>query len=160
MAGAAGQWLVETAYAAETITGLLAAGVEVAELSRHATRLREFLAPHANRLVITGIAVTLKGCVAHYLGLLAAAQGDQAAAETYLRQAVTVHERLGAVSLALASRLALRRISGADDDAATEAYERGLVGLVPNAALPTLVRDGPMWIVSSAAACSIEGAHS
>jgi hypothetical protein len=57
-------------------------------------RYRNRLAPFRDQFVISHS--TVVGAVAHYLGLLAAAAGDQRAARDYLEQALSMHERLEA----------------------------------------------------------------
>ena len=58
--------------------------------------LYELLAPYAGTQVGCGAWVAYCGAVDYYLGLLAAAQGDDAAAAAHLDAATAQHLRLGA----------------------------------------------------------------
>jgi class 3 adenylate cyclase/tetratricopeptide (TPR) repeat protein len=56
--------------------------------------LYDLLAPYSDRVAGQGIVWT--GAVAHYLGILARALGDLAAAEAHLARAADIHQRIGA----------------------------------------------------------------
>jgi hypothetical protein len=149
--GAADQWLVDTTYVVDFLRGLLTRGLADRAVRVRATELREALAPHASRVVISGVAVTVKGCVAYHLGLLCAALDDRSAAQEYLRQAVAIPEGIDAIALTLGSRLALARLDGWDADrldVAAELRARGLAGPMVEPAHPSFARDGAMWTVS------------
>ena len=84
------QRLIGLAYAAEVTAAL---GIVPA-----AERIYLALEPFADRAVVSGVAVTFKGAVAHHLGVLAAVLGRTAASASHLEQAVAIHDRLGAVT--------------------------------------------------------------
>jgi tetratricopeptide (TPR) repeat protein len=96
------QRLISLAYAAEVTAAL---GIVPA-----AERIYLALEPFADRAVVSGVAVTFKGAVAHHLGLLAAALGRTAAAASHLEQAVATHDQLGAVTWSLRSQYELARL--------------------------------------------------
>ena len=96
------QRLIGLAYAAEVTAAL---GIVPA-----AERIYLALEPFAGQAVVSGVAVTFKGAVAHHLGVLAAALGRTAAAASHLEQAVATHDRLGAVTWSLRSQYELARL--------------------------------------------------
>jgi len=96
------QRLIGLAYAAEVTAAL---GVVPA-----AERVYLALEPFAGRAVVSGVAVTFKGAVTHYLGMLAAVLGRTGTAAGHLEQAVAVHDRLGAVPWSLRSQYELARV--------------------------------------------------
>src|SRR5204863_11528 len=71
------------------------------------------------------VSVVAWGCVSHYLGMLAGAFGDLAAAERHLDHALQVHEQMTAPVWSLQTRLEIGRMLAArgrpGDD--TEAIE-------------------------------------
>jgi len=75
-----------------------------------AERLHAALMPYADQAVVSGVAVTFRGAVAHHLGLLAATLGRPGEAAAHLEQAIAVHERLGALPWTLRSRYELAAI--------------------------------------------------
>jgi len=81
-------WLYETAILAE-------AAATIGEPSMVDT-LAEQLEPFHDRCVLVAGAVCFTGSVAHYLGLLARAQGRDDAAAAYFADAIAAHERVGA----------------------------------------------------------------
>jgi len=130
------QFLLGAAFAAELMAGLGA--------GPSAGQLYEALLPFGGQAVVSGAAVSFRGSVAHYLGLLAAALGRAAEAEDHLGQAAAAHQRLGAVPWALRSRCELARLRLADPqrrDAAAaelasighEAEQLGMAGLARDA---------------------------
>src|SRR5439155_23828793 len=66
--------------------------------------------PFQDGAVVSGAAVTFKGAVAHYLGLLAAVLGQAATAARHLEQAVATHDRLDAAAWSLRSRYQLATV--------------------------------------------------
>ena len=96
------QRLIGLAYAAEVTAAL---GIVPA-----AERVYLALEPYAGQAVVSGVAVTFKGAVAHHLGVLAAALGRTAAAASHLERAVATHDRLGAVTWSLRSQYELARV--------------------------------------------------
>jgi hypothetical protein len=96
------QRLLGLAYAAEVTAAL---GIVPA-----AERVYLALEPFADQAVVSGVAVTFKGAVAHHLGVLAAALGRTAAAASHLEWAVATHDRLGAVTWSLRSQYELARV--------------------------------------------------
>ncbi len=157
------QWLPEMACAAEVVSALgdpAAAGTLYAALR-----------PYAGQTVVSGAAITFKGAVDHHLGVLAAAAGRPGEAAAHLKQAVAVHQRLGAVAWALRSRYELARIRAGQDGRRAEtaaalagvaaaARRRGLAGLARDAeaagfeagrqpgASGEFARDGAMWTLA------------
>ena len=57
------------------------------------------LEPYAHRLALIDRALACKGSVRRFLGLLAGTHGDVELAEANLREAMAVHDRLGATPL-------------------------------------------------------------
>ena len=96
------QWLLGVAYATEIVAAL---GTRPAAEALHTALL-----PYAGQAVVSGAAITFKGSVAHYLGVLAAVLGRAGAAAGHLAQAVAVHERLGALPWTLRSQYELARV--------------------------------------------------
>jgi hypothetical protein len=96
------QRLIGLAYAAEVTAAL---GIAPA-----AEKIYLALEPFAAQAVVSGVAVTFKGAVAHHLGVLAAALGRTGAAASHLEQAVATHDRLGAVTWSLRSQYELARL--------------------------------------------------
>jgi hypothetical protein len=96
------QRLIGLAYAAETIAAL--------DVVPAAEQIYLALEPFAGQAVVSGVAVTFKGAVAHHLGVLAAVTGRTAAAASHLERAVATHDRLGAVTWSLRSRYELARV--------------------------------------------------
>jgi hypothetical protein len=72
--------------------------------------LRTRLAPFHDQFAISHS--TVVGAVAHSLGLLAAAAGDQRAARDHLEEALSIHERLEAPYFVTATEAALGTILG------------------------------------------------
>ena len=85
-----------------------------------AEKLYAGLLPFAGQAVVSGVAVTFQGAVAHHLGVLAATIGKTADAASRLTDAIAVHERLGAATWTLRSRYELARV-WLDDPARREA---------------------------------------
>jgi hypothetical protein len=157
------QRLIGLAYAAEVSAAL---GIVPA-----AERVYLALEPFADRAVVSGVAVTFKGAVAHHLGVLAAALGRTAAAASHLEQAVATHDRLGAVTWSLRSQYELARLRldqpgrreaavSALAEVARKARTLGLAQLARDAEAAgfaagqvpvtegTFARDGAMWTLS------------
>ena len=157
------QRLIGLAYAAEVTAAL---GIVPA-----AERIYLALEPFADRAVVSGVAVTFKGAVAHHLGVLAAALGRTAAAASHLEQAVATHDRLGAVTWSLRSQYELARVRldqpgrregavSALAEVARKARTLGLAQLARNAEAAgfaagqvpvtegVFARDGAMWTLS------------
>ena len=118
------QRLIGLAYAAEVTAAL---GIVPA-----AERIYLALEPFAGQAVVSGVAVTFKGAVAHHLGVLAATLGRTAAAASHLEQAVATHDRLGAVTWSLRSQYELARLRldqpGRREAAVSALAERGPQG--------------------------------
>ncbi len=81
-------WLPAASFAAE-----LAAALEVRPAYE---RLYQALAPYAAGAVVVGAAITFRGSVAYYLGLLATVLDRPEEAAGHFRHASEVHQRLGA----------------------------------------------------------------
>ena len=96
------QRLLGLAYAAELVVAFGA--VPVAE------QLYAALLPFEDEAVVSGAAITFKGAVAHYLGLLAAVLGRSATAASHLERAVAMHDRLDAAVWSLRSRYQLATV--------------------------------------------------
>ena len=96
------QQLLSLAYAAELVVAFGA--VPVAE------QLYAALLPFEDEAVVSGAAITFKGAVAHYLGLLAAVLGRSATAASHLERAVAIHDRLDAAAWSLRSRYQLATV--------------------------------------------------
>jgi hypothetical protein len=96
------QRLLGLTYAAELSAAFGA--VPVAE------QLYAALLPFQDEAVVSGAAITFRGAVAHYLGVLAAVLGRAGAAAGHLERAVATHDRLGAVIWALHSQYELARV--------------------------------------------------
>ena len=96
------QQLLSLAYAAELVVAFGA--VPVAE------QLYAALLPFEDEAVVSGAAITFKGAVAHYLGLLAAVLGRAATAASHLERAVAIHDRLDAAVWSLRSRYQLATV--------------------------------------------------
>jgi hypothetical protein len=96
------QRLLALAYAAELVVAFGA--VPVAE------QLYAALLPFEDEAVVSGAAITFKGAVAHYLGLLAAVLGRAATAASHLERAVAIHDRLGAAVWSLRSQYQLATV--------------------------------------------------
>jgi hypothetical protein len=157
------QRLLGLAYAAELAAAFGA--VPVAE------RLYATLLPFEDEAVVSGAAITFKGAVAHYLGLLAAVLGRAATAASHLEQAVAIHDRLGAAAWSLRSRYQLATVRLAEPgrraaavsalaEVAAAARRLGLAQLARDAEaagfaagqVPVtegiFARDGAMWTLS------------
>ncbi len=157
------QRLIGLAYAAEVTAAL---GIVPA-----AEKIYLALEPFAGQAVVSGVAVTFKGAVAHHLGVLAAALGRTAAAASHLEQAVATHDRLGAVTWSLRSQYELARLRldqpgrreaavSALAEVARKARALGLAQLARDAEAAgfaggqvpvtegVFVRDGAMWSLS------------
>ena len=111
----------------------------------HVPRLRSYLEPWAEQLVVGAFAGMVAGSVAHYLGLLSTTVGDWPAADGYFAQAAGTYERIAApVFLARAhvewARMLLDRDEPGDDKRADELLSRALV-TSGNLDLPTIERD-------------------
>ena len=96
------QRLLGLAYAAELAVAFGA--VPMAE------QLYAALLPFEDEAVVSGAAITFKGAVAHYLGLLAAVLGRAATAASHLERAVATHDRLDAAAWSLRSRYQLATV--------------------------------------------------
>ena len=96
------QRLLGLAYAAELVVAFGA--VPVAE------QLYAALLPFEDEAVVSGAAITFRGAVAHYLGLLAAMLGRSATAVSHLERAVAIHDRLDAAVWSLRSRYQLATV--------------------------------------------------
>jgi len=96
----------------QRLIGLAHAAEVTAALGIVPTAERIYLAlePFAGQAVVSGVAVTFKGAVAHHLGVLAAVLGRTAAAASHLARAVATHDRLGAVTWSLRSQYELARV--------------------------------------------------
>ena len=132
-----------------------------------AGNLYALLLPFADQAVVSGVAITFKGAVAHHLGVLAAVLGRAADAVGHLEHAIAVHERLGAVTWVLRSRYELARVQLGDPagrtaamaaltDVAGEANRIGMLRLCrdaeqagaavqASATSGTFTRDGALW---------------
>lgn len=100
-------WLPTLALASEVAAATGAA--------KRAERLEELLAPHARLCVVAGSGLLFYGSVQHHLGLLAATRADWGTALERFRDALTVHEKTGAVVWAARTRVATARaLSGRD----------------------------------------------
>ncbi len=84
-------WLNALTYLAETCAFLH-------DVDR-SPQLFAALEPYADRLALIDRALACKGSVRRFLGLLAATHGDMALAEANLRDALAVHDALGATPL-------------------------------------------------------------
>jgi len=136
-----------------------------------AEKLYAALLPSEGEAVVSGAAITFRGAVAHYLGVLAAMLGRTAEAAGHLDQAIAAHERLGAVTWSLRSRYELARVwlgePGRRDAAiaalagvARAAHELGLTHLARDAEAAgfaagqapvttgVFARDGALWTLS------------
>ena len=136
-----------------------------------AGKLYALLLPFADQAVVSGVAITFKGAVAHHLGVLAAMLGRAADAVGHLEQAIAVHERLGAVTWVLRSRYELAGVQLGDParraaavaalaDVASEANRIGMLRLGRDAEQAGLAagpvpvssgvftRDGALWTLS------------
>lgn len=79
-----------------------------ARLGHHLARdLRAWLAPYAETVVLVGSGSICLGSVHHFLGLLAAAEGDDRATRRHLERAASVNESIGAPRWAERSRRTL-----------------------------------------------------
>jgi hypothetical protein len=116
-------WLYETAILAE-------AAAAIGEMSVINT-LVEQLEPHHHRCILVAGAVCFIGSVAHYLGLLARAQGREEAAMGYFAEAIAAHERIGAPAWVARTR---------------QAMDAGPAGVTDNA----IRRDGGNWSLTFA----------
>jgi tetratricopeptide (TPR) repeat protein len=157
------QRLISLAYAAEVTAAL---GIVPA-----AERIYLALEPFAGQAVVSGVAVTFKGAVAHHLGVLAAVLGRTAAAASHLEQAVATHDRLGAVTWSLRGQYELARVRldqpgqretalSALAEVARKARTLGLAQLARDAEAAgfaagqvpvtegVFARDGAMWTLS------------
>ncbi|MHA3722930.1 AfsR/SARP family transcriptional regulator [Leucobacter sp. HY1910] len=83
--------------------------------------LYEALAPFSNRLAVIGHGVTSWGTVARPLARLARRLGDDAAAESYLREAVATSARLGAQAWLAEAQLDLASLLAAGGGSVSEA---------------------------------------
>ncbi|MEJ2351920.1 MAG: BTAD domain-containing putative transcriptional regulator [Anaerolineales bacterium] len=81
-------WVATLAYLSEVCAYL-------GDRDRAAT-LYEFLLPYSDRTVVVGGATACLGAVARYLGILAAAMSDWAAAEQHFQEAIELDTRIGA----------------------------------------------------------------
>ena len=95
------------------LEGLAVAAVVFAVVGSQAQRSWTYdqLAPFAGSHVIIGGCASYHAAVDHHLGALAASLGDVVAAETHLRSALAMHERLGAAGWARISEAALGDLS-------------------------------------------------
>jgi len=157
------QRLLGLAYAAEVTAAL---GVVPA-----AERIYLVLEPFAGQAVVSGVAVTFKGAVAHHLGVLAAMLGRTAAAASHLERAAATHDRLGAVTWSLRSQYELARVrldqpgrreaaTSSLAEVARRAHALGLVRLAREAEAAgfaagqvpvtegVFTREGAMWTLS------------
>jgi hypothetical protein len=157
------QALLGVAFGTQLVTGL---GAVPAARILHAA-----MQPFAGQAVVSGVAVTFHGAVAHHLGMLAALLGRPEEAEGHLAAAVAAHERLGALPWALRSRLELAKVwlagPGRRDRAlaslaqiAAAAHQAGLAQLARDAeqagiaagqapvSSGAFTRDGAMWTLS------------
>jgi tetratricopeptide (TPR) repeat protein len=157
------QSLLAAAYASELVAAF---GVMPA-----AGKLYPALLPFADQAVVSGMAITFKGTVAHHLGVLAATLGRTADAARHLEQAIAAHERLGAVTWLLRSRYELAKVQLDDtgrrdaavaalNDVASEAHRIGMTQLARDAeqagyaagqapaASGMFTRDGGLWTLT------------
>ncbi len=104
--------LLDLAYAVELVIGL--------DARPQAATLYQVLLPYRDHVVVSGVAVAMRGAVAHLLGVLAALLDRTDEAREFLREAVERHDRLGAMVWALRSRLELARLDLPDPAALSE----------------------------------------
>jgi hypothetical protein len=123
-------WLASVTYASELAAALAARAA--------CEWLYQTLLPHAEETVAIGVAITFRGAVAHYLGLLATALDRPEEARGHFEHALAVHERLGAGAWAARSRHEL----AAD-------HRRPAGGAVP-AGRQVFRRDGTLWTLAYA----------
>ena len=157
------QLLLTAMYATELVAAF---GVRPAS-----GKLYVLLLPFADQAVVSGVAITFKGAVAHHLGVLAATLDRAADAVGHLEQAIALHERIGAVTWVLRGRyeLACMRLGdparraaavAALADVASEANRIGMLRLSRDAEQAGLAarqapvssgvftRDGALWTLS------------
>jgi hypothetical protein len=157
------QTLLGAVFATELVTAFGAAPA--------AERLYASLLPFADQAVVSGVAISFKGAVAHHLGVLAATVARPAEAMAHLEQAIATHEQLGAVTWALRSRYQLARLQLDDPalcdaalatltDVASEAHRTGMAQLARDAeqagvaagqapvSSGVFTRDGALWTLS------------
>jgi tetratricopeptide (TPR) repeat protein len=157
------QTLLGAVYATELVTAFGA--VPAAE------ELYASLLPFADQTVVSGVAISFRGAVAHHLGVLAATLGRAAEAAAHLERAITTHEQLGALTWALRSRYQLARLQLGDPawrdtaldtltDVATEAHRIGMAQLARDAeqaasdagqapvSSGVFTREGALWTLS------------
>jgi hypothetical protein len=129
------QRLLGLTYAAELSVAFCA--VPVAE------QLYAALLPFEDEAVVSGAAITFKGAVAHYLGMLAAVLGRAATAASHLEQAVAIHDRLGAAAWSLRSQyqLATVRLAEPGRRAAAVTAMAEVAGAARKLGLAQLARD-------------------
>jgi tetratricopeptide (TPR) repeat protein len=136
-----------------------------------AGKLYASLLPFAGQAVVSGVAISFKGAVAHHLGVLAATLGRAADAASHLERAIATHEQLGAVTWALRSRYQLAKLQLDDPDrraaalatltdVASEAHRIGMAQLARDAGQAAFAvgqapvssgvftRDGALWTLS------------
>jgi AAA ATPase domain len=131
-----------------------------------AARLADALAPYRGRLVMWGGANSAWGPVSHYLGLLAAAQGQAGDAVRHFEEAIELEEQIGALPYlahsldGLATALTARAAAG-DAGRAAESRRRAraiaerigltvlLRRLAPAPGEWTLARDGEDWVLTA-----------
>ena len=76
----------------------------------------DLLLPFAGTHVVVGGCASYHAAVDHHLGVLAASLGDRTAAESHLRSALGMHQRLGAAGWARLSLEALQSLTAAVDN--------------------------------------------
>jgi DNA-binding SARP family transcriptional activator/DNA polymerase III delta prime subunit len=108
-------------------------------------RIRSWLAPYAEQLVVGGFASMVIGSVAMYLGLICTTAGDWAAADSYFAEAAATHERIDApIWLAQTrvdwARMLLSRNAPGDSKRADELLNHALTTAV-KLALAAIERD-------------------
>jgi tetratricopeptide (TPR) repeat protein len=131
-----------------------------------AARLTDALAPYRGRLVVWGGANSAWGPVSHYLGMLAAAQGEAGGAVRHFEEAIELEEQIGALPYlahsldGLATALTARAAAG-DTERASESRHRARViaerlgltllleRLAPAPGEWTLGRDGDDWVLAA-----------
>jgi hypothetical protein len=153
-----GQWLLDLAYAVDLVAGL--------EARLPAQWLYDTLLPYADLVVVSGVAVAMRGAVAHLLGRLAVVLDRPDQARAHHEAALRIHDDLGAVAWSLRSRFELARLAAPAPSKMTEfAVEAGRLGLAGLAAEARELaarsaaesdaifrREGPQWTLTYAGA--------
>ncbi len=136
---ALGDWRADRSYLWSVFVGELAAAAIALADRPLCLELLDELLPLADTCAVNGALVCFMGAHAHTVGLLHAALGDQARAVPRLRQALRIHERLGAKAWQLATQSALAALGGPEVPRPSAAAEQDG---------PRLERVGDMWRAS------------